>query len=343
MFQDVNSWPDKYKACGAPNQSPVNLSRSFALPCDRLCELQIDKVSVSKATVRDDNGVLKLVFDQGVSPTLKFNGEGYTSRYAIMYHPAQHTIENIQAEAEFVLYFTNPKGFRLALSVPVRSSSGDTPSTSFFNKFVPFVVDNESIPVVLGDSWEIQDIVPENKGFYVYEGTSIDTECAPDTTWIVFSTAVTIDPSDLAKLNSVIPAGNRPLQPVAAREVFYNDGDKIEGPAVKDGKIYMKCRRAPREGEATPESAIKQSGLSRAQDANVSKARSDAVSNVGTAAADQFKQLGGIWGVLSVLVFLGLAYFLFSEKGSVLSRTLFGFFVAIPAFINKFTFGLFFG
>jgi len=342
MFADVASWPDKYKACGAPHQSPVNLSRSFALPCDRLCELEIDKVSVSKATVQGTDGVLTLIF-QDSKPTLKFNGEGYTSKYAVLYQPAQHTIENIQGEAEFVVYFSNPKGYQLALSVPVRSAAGETPSTSFFNKFVPYVISNESIPVVLGDSWELRDIVPENKGFFVYEGTSIDTDCTPDTTWIVFSTAVTIDPSDLAKAKSAIPAGNRPLQPVADREVFYNDGDTLEGPNVKDGKIYMKCRRAPREGEATPQSAIKQSALSKVEDANVSKARSDAVSNVGTAAADQFRQLGGIWGVLSVLVFLGIAYFLFSEKGSPLSRSLFGFFTAIPAFIHKYTFGLFFG
>lgn len=341
VFSSATSWANKHKACGAPHQSPVNLSRSFALPCDRLCELVIDKVTVSNATVEIDD-VLKLHF-QNTKPTVKFNGEGYTCKTAYLFHPSQHTVENIQAEAEFVAYFENPKGFMLALSVPVRAAAGETSSTSFFNKFVPYGIDNESIPVVLGDSWALQDIMPENKGFFVYEGSWLMPPCTADVTWIVFSSAVTMDPSDLAKLISKAPAGNRPLQQVADRQVFYNDGDKIEGPPVKDGKLYMKCRRVPREGEATKESSIKQSTLLSKESETESKTRSDAVSNIGTSAADQFKQLGGIWGVLSVLVFLGLAFFLFSEKGTNLSRSIFAFLILIPNFIHKFTFGLIFG
>ena len=138
IFGSAETWAENSKACGAPHQSPVNLSRSFALPCDRLCELVVDKVAVPQATaiIKSDVG-MTLEFGD-VKPTVKFNGEGYTARTAYLFHPAQHTVEDVRAEAEFVVLLDNPKGYSLALSIPVRTAPGETPSVSFFSSFVPY-------------------------------------------------------------------------------------------------------------------------------------------------------------------------------------------------------------
>lgn len=348
IFKDATSWPDKYKGCGAPHQSPINLSRSFALPCDRLCELVVDKVAIQKGFVSVNNeGVLKLGFAPGTKPTVRFNGEGYTCVDFSLFHPAQHTIENVQAEAELVGYFTNPKGYLLAISVAVRPSAGETNSTSFFNKFVPYVVPGESINVVLGDSWEFNDVLPSNPAYFVYEGTKLTPNCDPDVTWVVFANAVTIDPSDFAKLSSSTPAGSRPIQPVDDRQVFYNDGETIEGPAAqKDGKVYMRCRRVPREGEISSsdaKAAVRQSNLIQKQQELTDKNRTQAMSNMETKMKDAYASLGGIWGVLSVLTFAGIAFYLFSSSGASVARALFSVLMMVPAYINRYTFALLWG
>jgi len=345
LFANAEQWADRNKACGAPHQSPVNLSRSFALPCDRLCELQIDKVNVTKATVDVTTGVLALHFNSGGGPSIKFNGEGYQSKFIAIFHPAQHTIENVRAEAELVCYFSNPKGRELCLSFPVRTAAGETESTSFFNKFVPYYVENEKTNVNLGDNWGIHSIVPENRGFYVYKGTDVHGQCKPDVTWVVFATTITIDPSDFAKL-ARLPAGNRPLQQVGDREVFFNDGETIEPGVPSNGKMYMKCRRIPRKGEISSsdaKAAIRQGNLIAKDKEITDENRKQAISNMETKIGDAYASIGGIWGIISVLTFAGIAFFLFSEKGAPIARSLFGILVMIPAYINKYTFALIWG
>jgi carbonic anhydrase len=345
VFRDAEQWADTRKSCGAPRQSPVNLSRSFALPCDRLCELQIDKVNITQGLVRVSGGVLVLEFTSGSGPSIKFNGEGYQSKFIALFHPAQHTIENVRAEAELVCYYTNPKGHELCVSFPVRTAAGETESTSFFNKFVPYVVDGQQTTVNLGNSWSIQSLVPENRGFYVYEGTDVHGECKPDVTWVVFATAITIDPSDFAKL-ARFPAGNRPLQPVGDRQVFYNDGETIEPGVPSDGKMYMKCRRVPRKGEISSsdaKAAIRQGNLIAKDQELTDQNRKQAISNMETKLGDAYASVGGAWGIISVLTFAGIAFFLFSEKGAPIARSLFGILVMIPAYINKYTFALILG
>jgi carbonic anhydrase len=347
IFTSASTWADQYTACGAPHQSPINLSRSFALPCDRLCELVIDKVSIpsATATIKSDVG-FHLQFDSA-KPTARFNGEGYTSSEAFLFTPAQHTIENIQAEAEFVVIMVNPKGYQLAISIPVRAASGETPSTSFFSSFVPYpAVPDEPMQVSLGTTWELQDAIPASPGFYVYEGTLVTPMCTPSVTWVVFANAITMDPSDYAKLMSRGVSGSRPLQPVGDREVFFNSGEKIEGPAAsQDGKLYMRCRRVPREGEdaaaVSEQSKIKLGGLMAASAVATAQTKALITSNLKTNLSDGFNAIGGIWGFLAVAVLLFFTYFLFiNTTGSDFSK---GIFNNVIMWIPNYFHGLFFG
>jgi carbonic anhydrase len=346
IFTSASTWADQYTACGAPHQSPINLSRSFALPCDRLCELVIDKVSIpsATATIKSDVG-FHLQFDSA-KPTARFNGEGYTSSEAFLFTPAQHTIENIQAEAEFVVIMVNPKGYQLAISIPVRAASGETPSTSFFSSFVPYpAVPDEPMQVSLGTTWELQDAIPASPGFYVYEGTLVTPMCTPSVTWVVFANAVTMDPSDYAKLMSRGVSGSRPLQPVGDREVFFNSGEKIEGPAAsQDGKLYMRCRRVPREGEdaaaVSEQSKIKLGGLLSASAEATAKNKALVSSNIKTNVSDTLNSIGG-WSLLAAILLGSLTYFLFINTTG--SDNVTYYFDNVAMWIPNYLHGLFFG
>lgn len=338
VFETADDWADEYKACGAPHQSPVNLSRTFALPCDRLCELIVDEVAIPEASVTADSASGAVVLKFGnIKPTVTFNGQGYTAKQAYLFHPAQHTIEDIRAEAEFVVLLENPKGNYVALSVPVRTSPGDTPSTAFFNAFVAYPSEPD-VPttVVLGNDWELQNIIPESKGFYVYEGSWVLPMCFPNVTWCVFNSAVTIDPSDFARMASQGKGGSRPLQPVGDRQVFFNDGEDIDSAYQKrDGKVYMRCRRVPRKGEGPPEDPVKISDLAGKTSSAAATAESVARSNAQTAVADSFATMGGWWGLIFIVVMIGLTYALFgTEKGTLLSKGVFDMLMWIPNYIR---------
>jgi hypothetical protein len=241
----------------------------------------------------------------------------------------------------------NPKGYQLAISIPVRAASGETPSTSFFSSFVPYpAVPDEPMQVSLGTTWELQNAIPANPGFYVYEGTLVTPMCTPSVTWVVFANAVTMDPSDYAKLMSKGVSGSRPLQPVGDREVFFNSGEKIEGPAAsQDGKLYMRCRRVPREGEdaaaVSEQSKIKLGGLMAASAVATAQTKALITSNLKTNLSDGFNAIGGIWGFLAVAVRLFITYFLFiNTTGSDFSKNIFN---NVIMWIPNYLHGLFFG
>ena len=317
IFDTAHDWPDRYKACGAPHQSPINLSQSFALPCDRLCEWKVDDVSVGQASIvpdeRESGGLQLNSFSSG-TPTATFNGEGYTCKKMVLYSTAQHSLDSVFGEAELVAEFTHPSGKQVNMSVIVRTSPGDTPSAKFFNAFVPYS-DSEQ-QVNLGNSWSLADVVPDTPAYYVYTGTNLVPPCKPDVIWIIYSNTVTIDPSDYAKLAKNAKPVRRPLEEVGDREVTYFDAQGVSTP--RDGKLYLKCRRpggAGKKGEEAPP-LIQKGGLQDAVDKKTDESTTKSRSNFRQAAADQYSSMGGLWGILEVLTLLVVAGLLFfTEAG----------------------------
>lgn len=68
--------------CSGPNPSPINLSQSFAKPCNNLCDLVMDDGYATKGTVFSFREGLVLLGDTNLG-TCKFNGDGY-SCYALL-------------------------------------------------------------------------------------------------------------------------------------------------------------------------------------------------------------------------------------------------------------------
>lgn len=315
IFDSAQDWPDKYKACGAPHQSPINLSQSFAKPCDRLCEWKVDEVSVGQAGLdadaQEQGGLVISDFSNG-TPTGSFNGEGYTCRKMVLYSTAQHSLDSVFGEAEFVATFTHPSGKTVNMSVIVRTSPGDTASSKFFNAFVPYSDSPQTVN--LGNTWSLTDVVPDTPAYYIYTGTNLAPPCEPNVTWIVYSNTVTMDPSDYAKLAKNIKPSRRPLEEVADREVTFYDAQGVSTP--RDGKLYMKCRRAGGAKTAAALPTIQEGGLQDALDEQETESTTQKRNNFRQAAAEQYSSMGGVWGILEVLTLLVIAGLLFfTEAG----------------------------
>jgi carbonic anhydrase len=230
--------------CSNPNQSPVNLSQSTSKPCDLLCDLVFDDAFIPQANVMISDEGLVLNSTSGLG-SCKFNGEGYTCNTLLLSHPSHHTIETIQADAEVIAIFTNPTGKFLCVSSLIRVNPHQTPSTHFFNAFIPYGNPSaDYTPVNLGDNWGLFMMVPPSGSYFVYDGSLVTPPCQT-TTWVVFKSMINIDSNDFALLVKNVNPGSRPLQELGNREVFFNDTEQlVGGPMPHDNKTYMKCRRA---------------------------------------------------------------------------------------------------
>ena len=338
IFDSAYQWPDKYKACGAPHQSPVNLSQSFALPCERLCEWTVEDSAVGIARVHNATstvgGIVLEGFQNG-TPTATFNGDGYTCGGIVLFPSGQHSLEGVFADAELVCLFTHPGGKTVCMSVHVRSSPGDTASSKFFNAFVPYA--NNPNTVNLGREWSLLDVVPDVPSYYIYTGTTIWPACQPDVTWIVYSNTVTIDPSDYAILVRNSKPARRPLEEVGDREVTFFDAQGMTTP--RDGKMYMRCRRL---GKSAPEvekpsEKVGLGGISKEKSQESLDAQQRSINNASAAASAQYQTMGGLYGILAVLLLVGMtAWLFFTSSGKNLGAIAFFIAFVIPNFVHNF-------
>lgn len=228
--------------CSGANQSPINLSQSFAKPCNLSCDLVMDDGDVTQA-----NGATSELGLVLTSPTslgsCKFRGESYVCQFLFISHPSHHTIEGVQADAEVTAIFKKPTGEMMQLSSLIRISSAQTPSLSFFKQFVPYVDPNanQGTAIALKD-WSLSALVPPEASYYVYNGSSITAECGACER-VVFKSMINMDQGDFAYLVKNVQASSRPVQALGDREVFFNDTNNVPGgPMPHDGKFYLRLK-----------------------------------------------------------------------------------------------------
>ena len=258
--------------CGGPNQSPINLSQSTTEPCDAMCDLVFDDAYISQANVLISDEGLILQNDAGLG-SCKFNGEGYTCRAIVVNHPSHHTIENIQADGEVIAFFNKPDGSLLLVSSLFRVNPQQTPSSHFFNAFIPYANSNASgyTSVALGEQWGLFMMVPPAGSYFVYNGTTPMPPCR-SATWVVFRSMINIDGNDFALLAKNVAPGSRPIQDLGSRVVYYNDAEQLSGgPMPKDGKVYIRFKKVGKKGTNTK--PVKQADLSAGKPSSGSKLR----------------------------------------------------------------------
>jgi hypothetical protein len=305
----------------------------------------------------------------------------YTCSAIYLHNMAQHSIENSYADLELVATFTSPGKKTIKMSVMIVSSARNTksPSIEFLNAFVPQASDGNA-NVKFDGTWSLQNIVPANMAYFVYEGRDM-IRCSEECTWIVFKNPVDIDSSTYARfVGTTSPTRVRkPLQQLSLngqeheRHVYYSDPVETN-PAYmkKDGKVYMRCRRLRANNKSSkkketfigstieglgdgggpdeeddeeevpedkpPAQQVKSGPLSDSTKAAVSDALTLKIKNRFQIVFDWFQSIGGIFGVLLALNFIGSIALIILTMSTIPIR-IFIFLMWIPEMFHQLLFG----
>ena len=309
----------------------INLSRSFARPCNILCDLTVDDVAIDQGSVNVDPvaGVINVMF-ASQQPSIKFNGEGYTCVGVAVKGPSWHTIEDIRADAEVVAVCQNPKGEFVCMSMLVRTNTAASSSKAFLNAFVPYAIKERPVDVKLGDSWSLTKMIPPDPAYYSYKGTLPWSSQACQ--WVVFRSMGNIDPNEFAFLTK--QAGNVPAKMATrTQEVFFNDTQHLAG--VPDGKAYMRCKRVKKSGETAPRITPVKDLESKAMQKETEATKAPDYSGVGGsinyawASTKEYVQRVGTGSILETIIYIlsigGGIYAAYvisrSDRGLTLART----------------------
>jgi carbonic anhydrase len=237
VFSKTDTWP---AGCSSANQSPIDLQQEVAKPCNLSCDLVMDNGNVSQAEVSISNEGLILQSSGGLG-SCKYAGQSYLCVAVSINHPAHHTINGLQADAEATAIFRKDTGEMMCMSSLIKLNNTQTPSFSFFKQFVPYANTTDSTKLTMRD-WSISAMVPPDASYFLYDGSTLIPPCTP-CKWIVFKQMINMDEGDFSYLVRNVQPGSRSIQSLGNREVFFNDINNIPGgPVPHDNKLYLRLR-----------------------------------------------------------------------------------------------------
>jgi carbonic anhydrase len=192
-------------------QSPINIISANAKQCNTLCNLRFFYRS-SLCSIENNGFSFTIRYDPGSSVVYK--DEVFSLESITITIPSSHKIDGKSYNGEIIV------------SVFLQLDNNEIASASkgFLDEFVDIIPSNNSAKLVnLGTEWNVFDVLPEDKGFYTYQGSIIREPCTENVTWVVMANPVYASLRFFDKMKQLFPnESNRGARNDDTRDVLYN-------------------------------------------------------------------------------------------------------------------------
>lgn len=253
-YSNNSSWHNQYPEAKGNNQSPININKEDVLECNVLCDINLYFKS-SKCILTVKNNTPIIYFTTGSYLEKIIDKKTYSLKMMTLHTPTMHTINGISYDLEIILFFKfqgnlDPKGDNYtkggyAVSLLFQRSNVFSKSNDFLNSFV-FKIPNDTnnmdnnIDVDVGENWSVENLFPEFKSYFFYEGSLPFPPCEEKWTWVVMEEVQPIEPHILDTLKMSFKGNSRTLNSLNNRKVSYNSDITIYNDEGKIEKITEK-------------------------------------------------------------------------------------------------------
>jgi carbonic anhydrase len=222
-------------------QSPINIISANAKKCSVLCNLRFFYRS-SLCTIENNGFSFTIRYDTGSSVIYK--DEVFSLETITVTIPSSHKIDGKSYDAEIMINHKNTVNKNLLiLSIFLQLDNNDIASASkgFLDEFIGYLPGETSAKQInLGTQWNVFDLLPEDKGFYTYQGSTIREPCSENVTWIVMNNPVYASLKFFDEMKKKFPKeSNRGARNDDTREVLYNPNN--EPSAKQNYGSSMRC------------------------------------------------------------------------------------------------------
>ena len=205
-------------------QSPLNIISANAKKCNTLCNLRFF-YRTSLCTIENNGFSFTIRYDPGSSVVYK--DEVFSLESITVTIPSSHKIDGKSYNGEVMINHRNTVNKNLLIiSVFLQMDNNDIASASkgFLDEFIGYLPNDTSAKQInLGSQWNIFDVLPEDKGFYTYQGSTIREPCTENVTWIVMSNPVYASLKFFDEMKKKFPKeSNRGARNDDSREILYN-------------------------------------------------------------------------------------------------------------------------
>ena len=221
------------------NQSPINIISKSTKKCNTMCNLSFF-YRTSNCNLILSNKTFLIDYDTGSYIT--YNNEVYELDKVSFTNPSSHKIDNVSYPLEIHIYHKSSNtGKLLIIGIFIDINDAISKPKMFFDMFTHAIpkIKGEQKTVNMPEDWNIFNIIPENKSFFLYDGSIINTPCTENVTWIIYDDPINCSEKFYNKIKSVLKNNTRSLQKLNNRPIYYRDN--ISNKSNRNYGTQLKC------------------------------------------------------------------------------------------------------
>jgi carbonic anhydrase len=241
-FDRASIWKSRYPNCSksSARTAPLNIDTNNISPCNALCRLNIS-YKPTTCSVSMINNIPTVSFTPNCY--LKFKNDFFYLRKMTLHRHSMHTINESHYDMEVLLYHnrnpTNDADGGVILSIMLKKGTDYGSANEFLNEFINQMPANEATTetdVKVSDNWTPEQLFPDSKSFFYYEGALPFPPCTPKWSIIIFEEAVGIAQNILDTMGFILSGDasnpNPNVRPIQRKPpgtvIFYNPNSKFD-------------------------------------------------------------------------------------------------------------------
>lgn len=237
-FDRSSEWVSRYGSCSnkATRIAPLNIDTSKISPCNALCRLAV-KYEPTTCSISMVNNIPTVSFSPNC--IVKFKNDFFYLRKMTIHHTSMHTINESYYDLEVLLYHNrnpvNDSDGGIIISILMKKGVDYGQANEFMNEFINQMPANEmpiEQEITVSKDWNPEQLFPDSKSFFYYDGALPYPPCNPNWTFIIFEEAVPISQNIIDTVHKYILGNNLNIRPIQrtpkGTNIFYNANSKLD-------------------------------------------------------------------------------------------------------------------
>ena len=237
-FSRDGDWPVRYPICNKnqPRTAPLNIDTAQVSPCNALCRFSINYIPTT-CSVSMVNNMPTVRFGPGC--LAKFKNEFYYLNKMTIHYTSMHTVNDSYSDLELLLYHNrnpiNDSDGGIIVSVLLKKGDDYGAANGFLNEFINQMPANEmaiETDVPVSDSWNPEQIIPDSKSFFYYNGALPYPPCSQNWIFIIFEEILPVSLNIIDTVKYMLGPTNKNIRPIQKKpaniSIFYNSNSQFD-------------------------------------------------------------------------------------------------------------------
>ena len=238
-FDRSGEWSSRYGKCSnkSTRTAPLNIDTNKISPCNALCRLSV-LYNPTTCSVSMVNNIPTVSFSP--NSYIKFKNEFFYLRKMTIHYTSLHTINEFYYDLEILLYHNrnpvNDADGGVIISILMKKGADYGTANEFMNEFINQMPANEmpiEEDISVSSEWSVNQILPDGKSFFYYDGALPYPPCNPNWSIIVFEEAVEISQNIINTVKQILGGnGIKNIRPIQRKpsgiNIFYNANTKFD-------------------------------------------------------------------------------------------------------------------